>query len=164
MFLGRDTLRCLALATIDNPIKKEDMDLEDSTKFVRFETNCTFVGVVGMLDPPRVEVAPSMIRCRHSGIRVIVITGDNKATAEAICRRIGVFGEDESTEGKSFTGREFDDLSPQDRVTACRNARLFARVEPAHKSKIVEYLQADGEITAMVRIFAGKIYSHMCHL
>lgn len=73
-----------------------------------------------------------------------------QATAEAICRRIGVFGENESTEGKSFTGREFDDLSPEEQREACLNGRLFARVEPTHKSKIVEYLQAEGEISAMV--------------
>lgn len=73
-----------------------------------------------------------------------------QATAEAICRRIGVFSETESTEGKSFTGREFDDLSPDDQARAAREARLFARVEPAHKSKIVDYLQAAGEISAMV--------------
>lgn len=51
--------------------------------------------------------------------------------------------------GKSFTGREFDDLSPEQQSNACRHAKLFARVEPAHKSKIVEYLQSHGEITAM---------------
>lgn len=61
-----------------------------------------------------------------------------------------MFSETELTDGKSFTGREFDDLSPADQAKAVKNARLFARVEPAHKSKIVEYLQADGEITAMV--------------
>ncbi len=160
---GRDTLRCLALATIDNPPKKEEMDLEDSTKFVKYETNCTFVGCVGMLDPPRTEVFDSMMKCRHSGIRVIVITGDNKATAEAICRRIGVFGETESTEGMAYTGREFDDMSHEDRAVACRKTRLFARVEPAHKQKIVEYLQADGEISAMVsNIITDK--KHPCIL
>jgi len=146
---GRDTLRCLALATIDNPMRREEMDLENSTKFIKYETNCTFVGLVGMLDPPRKEVIDAIKECRLAGIRVIVITGDNKATAEAICRRIGVFSETESTDGKSFTGREFDDLSPEDQAKAVRNARLFARVEPTHKSKIVEYLQADGEISAM---------------
>nr|XP_022343186.1 calcium-transporting ATPase sarcoplasmic/endoplasmic reticulum type-like isoform X9 [Crassostrea virginica] len=146
---GRDTLRCLALATIDNPPRREDMDLEDSRKFIQYETNMTFVGVVGMLDPPRKEVMSSIKECRDAGIRVIVITGDNKATAEAICRRIGVFGENESTEGLSYTGREFDDLSSEEQRAACMRARLFARVEPTHKSKIVEHLQAEGEVSAM---------------
>lgn len=146
---GRDTLRCLALATGDNPVKPEDMDLGDSTKFYTYEVNLTFVGVVGMLDPPRKEVADSIVRCRAAGIRVIVITGDNKSTAEAICRRIGVFGEDEDTTGKSYSGREFDDLSPSEQKAACARSRLFSRVEPAHKSKIVEYLQSMNEISAM---------------
>ena len=56
-------------------------------------------------------------------------------------------------EGKAFTGREFDDLSEKEQADAVRNARLFARVEPAHKSKIVSYLQADGEISAMVSFY-----------
>jgi len=80
-----------------------------------------------------------------------VVAAWRQATAEAICRRIGVFSEAETTDGKAFTGREFDDLSTDDQAKAVRNSRLFARVEPAHKSKIVEYLQADGEISAMVR-------------
>ncbi|KER28161.1 hypothetical protein T265_04922 [Opisthorchis viverrini] len=146
---GRDTLRCLALATSDSPPAKGQMNLEDSSKFVNYEQNLTFVGVVGMLDPPRMEVLDSVIKCRKSGIRVIMITGDNKATAEAICRRIGIFGEDEPTSGKSFTGREFDSLPIEEQREACRRARLFARVEPAHKSKIVEFLQEDGEVSAM---------------
>lgn len=146
---GRDTLRCLALATIDNPPKPEDMDLGDSTKFYQYEVNMTFVGVVGMLDPPRKEVFDSIVRCRQAGIRVIVITGDNKATAEAICRRIGVFGEDEDTTGMSYSGREFDDLPISEQRAACARSRLFSRVEPSHKSKIVEYLQSMNEISAM---------------
>ncbi|XP_054287357.1 calcium-transporting ATPase sarcoplasmic/endoplasmic reticulum type isoform X2 [Macrosteles quadrilineatus] len=146
---GRDTLRCLALATCDNPMKPEEMDLGDSTKFYTYEVNLTFVGVVGMLDPPRKEVFDSIVRCRAAGIRVIVITGDNKATAEAICRRIGVFTEDEDTTGKSYSGREFDDLPLAEQKAAVARSRLFSRVEPAHKSKIVEFLQSMNEISAM---------------
>lgn len=79
-----------------------------------------------------------------------MITGDNKGTAVAICRRIGIFGEDEDVTTRAFTGREFDELSPAAQRDACQNARCFARVEPSHKSKIVEFLQSFDEITAMV--------------
>merc|ERR1719361_1546256 len=103
----------------------KDMDLEDSTKFVNFEQNLTFVGVVGMLDPPRLEVKPSIALCAEAGIRVIMITGDNKDTAEAICKRIGIFGEDESTEGMAYSGREFDELSTSEQRTAVANSRMF---------------------------------------
>uniref|UniRef100_A0A914I4E4 Calcium-transporting ATPase n=1 Tax=Globodera rostochiensis TaxID=31243 RepID=A0A914I4E4_GLORO len=146
---GRDTLRCLALGTIDEPPSPSAMNLEDYTRFGEYEQNITFVGVVGMLDPPRTEVQTSIRECHHAGIRVIMITGDNKNTAEAIGRRIGLFSENEETTGLSYTGREFDDLPPEQQSEACRRAKLFARVEPAHKSKIVEYLQSHGEITAM---------------
>uniref|UniRef100_A0A8C2I0A5 P-type Ca(2+) transporter n=1 Tax=Cyprinus carpio TaxID=7962 RepID=A0A8C2I0A5_CYPCA len=146
---GRDTLRCLALATRDNPLRKEEMNLEDSTKFVDYETDLTFVGCVGMLDPPRKEVVGSIELCRAAGIRVIMITGDNKGTAVAICRRIGIFSDDEDVTGRAFTGREFDDLPLPQQREAVRKACCYARVEPSHKSKIVEFLQGFDEITAM---------------
>ncbi|XP_018648452.1 putative atpase [Schistosoma mansoni] len=144
---GRETLRCLALATRDEP--PSHFDLKDPKNFKDYETELTLVGVVGMVDPPRCEVASSIQACKKAGIRVIVITGDNKATAEAICRRIGLFEDKEDTSGKSFTGREFDDLSLEKKKDAVRNGKLFARVEPAHKSLIVQFLQQDGEISAM---------------
>lgn len=146
---GRDTLRCLTLGTVDNPVSPAAMDLSDSTKFALYESDITFVGVVGMLDPPRVEVYDSIQQCNAAGIRVVVITGDNKNTAIAICRRIGIFDDNEGTEGLAYTGREFDDLSPSQQNEACLRARLFARVEPAHKSKIVDILQKNGDVTAM---------------
>uniref|UniRef100_A0AAX7URN5 Calcium-transporting ATPase n=1 Tax=Astatotilapia calliptera TaxID=8154 RepID=A0AAX7URN5_ASTCA len=146
---GRDTLRCLALATRDNPLNKHELMLDDSSRFIEYETDLTFVGCVGMLDPPRAEVAASVRLCRLAGIRVIMITGDNKGTAVAICRRIGIFGEDDDVSSMAFTGREFDDLSPAQQREAVVKARCFARVEPSHKSKIVEYLQSYDEITAM---------------
>ncbi|XP_041740356.2 sarcoplasmic/endoplasmic reticulum calcium ATPase 1 isoform X2 [Coregonus clupeaformis] len=147
---GRDTLRCLALATRDTPLRVEEMKLEDATKFIDYETDLTFVGCVGMLDPPRKEVTPAIQLCKAAGIRVIMITGDNKGTAVAICRRIGIFTEDEDVTGKAFTGREFDDLpSFEMQSDAVRNASCYARVEPSHKSKIVGFLQGQDEITAM---------------
>uniref|UniRef100_A0A7N4PX60 Calcium-transporting ATPase n=1 Tax=Sarcophilus harrisii TaxID=9305 RepID=A0A7N4PX60_SARHA len=146
---GIDTLRCLALATRDAPRKMEDMRLDDASSFVEYETELTFVGCVGMLDPPRREVASAVEMCRRAGIRVIMITGDNKGTAVAICRRVGIFSEAEDVAGRAYTGREFDDMAPEQQRAACLNARCFARVEPAHKSKIVEYLQSFREITAM---------------
>uniref|UniRef100_A0AAY3ZSY2 Calcium-transporting ATPase n=1 Tax=Denticeps clupeoides TaxID=299321 RepID=A0AAY3ZSY2_9TELE len=146
---GRDTLRCLALATRDTPLKVEEMNLEDSTRFIDYETDLTFVGCVGMLDPPRKEVTGSIQLCRAAGIRVVMITGDNKGTAVAICRRIGIFGEDEDVAGRAYTGREFDDLPHTEQSEAVRRACCYARVEPAHKSKIVEFLQGFDEITAM---------------
>ena len=79
-----------------------------------------------------------------------MITGDNKGTAVAICRRIGILTEEDDVQHMAFTGREFDELSPSAQRDAVTHARCFARVEPSHKSKIVEFLQGFDEITAMV--------------
>lgn len=146
---GKDTLRCLAFGTIDNPPSNYDMDLSDAKKFISYEQDITFVGVCGMLDPPRAEVKPAIKACNDAGIRVVMITGDNKDTAIAICKKIGIFEPDEETYGKAYTGREFDDLTPDEQFLACQRAKCFARVEPAHKSKIVEYLQQNKDVTAM---------------
>jgi len=146
---GKDTLRCLAFGTIDNPAAHYEMDLSDATKFVNYEQDITFVGVCGMLDPPRAEVKPAIKACVEAGIRVVMITGDNKDTAIAICRKIGIFEPEEETYGKAYTGREFDDLTPDEQFVAVQRAKCFARVEPAHKSKIVEYLQQNKDVTAM---------------
>uniref|UniRef100_A0A1A8I4A1 Calcium-transporting ATPase n=1 Tax=Nothobranchius kuhntae TaxID=321403 RepID=A0A1A8I4A1_NOTKU len=151
---GRDMLRCLAMATRDTPPDIHALNVENSAAFAGYESDLTFVGCVGMLDPPRKEVLSAVRMCRQAGIRVIMITGDNKGTALSICRRVGIITEqEEEQEGAGaiggLTGREFDELPPHLQRQACQTARCFARVEPAHKSRIVEYLQSLSDITAM---------------
>jgi len=148
---GTKTLRCLGLAVIDGAGKHDAMKAKatDTDKFREIETGMTFIGVTGMIDPPRQSVKPCIVNCNKAGVRVIVITGDNKDTAVAICRRIGVFGDDEDVEGLAFTGAEFGKMSVEDQKESVKSARLFARVEPIHKSTIVTHLQEQGHIVAM---------------
>ncbi|KAF9583894.1 hypothetical protein BGW38_008182 [Lunasporangiospora selenospora] len=143
-------LRCLGLAILENQSPNlEDWDLQDPDRFHIFEKGMTFLGMVAMLDPPRPEVAAAITKCKTAGIRVIVITGDNKNTAESICRKIGVFSENEDLKGKSYTGREFDDLSNKEKRLAVSKASLFSRTEPTHKSQLVDLLQSMGAVVAM---------------
>lgn len=147
---GRKGLRVLALASIDNIGNNKLLHNAKSTsEYSQLEQNMTLIGLVGMLDPPRPEVAASIQKCREAGIRVIVITGDNQNTAETICKQIGVFEHGEDLRGKSYTGRQFDSLSESEKLHAAKTASLFSRVEPTHKSKLVDLLQAAGEVVAM---------------
>lgn len=147
---GNKGLRVIALASLDNVQDNQLLKSAKSTAdYAKIEQNLTLLGLVGMLDPPRPEVPSSIAQCKEAGIRVIVITGDNRSTAESICRQIGVFGEYEDLKGKSYTGREFDDLSPAEQLEAAQKASLFSRVEPSHKSKLVDLLQSLGEVVAM---------------
>ncbi|KAB8230689.1 calcium-transporting ATPase [Aspergillus alliaceus] len=147
---GNRGLRVIALARVDdvgaNPLLRNAQTSED---YAQLERNMTLIGFTAMLDPPRVEVAESIKKCRAAGIRVIVITGDSRNTAEAVCRQIGVFAEDEDLTGKSFTGREFDGLSDNEKLEAVKTASLFSRTEPSHKSKLVDLLQSLGHVVAM---------------
>ncbi|KAF8136398.1 hypothetical protein EV363DRAFT_1428794 [Boletus edulis] len=143
-------LRTLAMAYVD--VKDTDAThyLSQNTQdYARFEQNLVFVSLVGMRDPPRPEARLAVANCRAAGIRVICITGDNKGTAEAICRHIGIFREDEDLTGKSYTGRELDALSHEDKVQAVLRASLFSRTEPGHKSQLVDLLQGLGLVVAM---------------
>lgn len=109
----------------------------------------TLIAVVAMLDPPRPEVAEAIDRCYSAGIRVVVITGDNQHTAESICRQIGVFGPNEDLTGKSYTGREFEEMSSEQQLHAAQTANLFSRTEPGHKLLLIDLLQSSGAIVAM---------------
>lgn len=147
---GNQGLRVIALASVD-PVGESPLlhEAKTSEQYAQLEQRMTLIGLVGMLDPPRVEVADSIHKCREAGIRVIVITGDNPNTAESICRQIGVFGESENLQGKSYTGRQFDDLSESEKLQAAKTASLFSRTEPGHKSKLVDILQSLGHVVAM---------------
>lgn len=150
---GAQGLRTLAFAFLaDVDSDAAHYKTESSVNYIGFEQQMTFVGFVGMLDPPRPEVAGAIAKCRSAGIRVICITGDNKNTAETICRQIGIFGAEEKLEGKSYTGREFDALSQKEKVQAVLRASLFSRTEPGHKLQIVDLLQNEGLVVAMVCI------------
>ncbi|KAH9171449.1 calcium-transporting ATPase [Lactarius sanguifluus] len=113
---GKDGLRTMALAFVDS-----------AEQYSRFEHDLTFVSLVGMLDPPRPEVRDAVASCKAAGIRVVCITGDNKGTAESVCRSVGIFDSHEDLTGKSYTGREFEDLSHAEKARSLRT-------EPKHKS------------------------------
>lgn len=146
---GQNTLRCLGLAVLDNAPQLDAQELSNPENFINIEQHLTFVGLVGMLDPPRQNVKQAILTCKSAGIRVIVITGDNKATAEAICRRIGVFSNVDDLTGLSYTGNDFDNMTEEQQNEAVRNASLFSRTEPSHKMRLVELLQRQGEVVAM---------------
>lgn len=148
---GSQGLRTLALAyTDETDIDPDHYHTENIGDYARFERDLTFVSLVGMLDPPRPEVRLAIANCKAAGIRVICITGDNKRTAETICRQIGIFGDDEDLTDKSYTGREFEMLSQEEKLQAVMRASLFSRTEPGHKSQLVDLLQSQGLVVAMV--------------
>jgi Ca2+ transporting ATPase len=147
-------LRTLAMAYVDiQDVNSAYHRCQDTKGYARFERDLTFVSLVGMLDPPRPEVKIAVANCKAAGIRVICVTGDNKNTAETICRQIGIFEEDEDLTGKSYTGREFDELNHEAKVVAVSIASVFSRAEPGHKSQLVNLLQSLGMVVAMVCSF-----------
>lgn len=141
-FAGKDTLRCLALALKRMPPGQQNISFSD-------EKDLTFIGLVGMLDPPREEVRNAILACMTAGIRVMVVTGDNKTTAESLCRKIGAFDYLDDFVGRSFTASEFEELPALEKSTALQQMTLFTRVEPSHKKMLVEALQQQNEVVAM---------------
>ncbi|MHB0976920.1 MAG: cation-translocating P-type ATPase [Candidatus Aquicultorales bacterium] len=108
------------------------------------EKEFDFLGIVALLDPPREEVAAALRTCRKAGIRVAMVTGDHASTATAIGKEIGLTDSDEA-----LTGQELEDISVDELAERLTTLSVFARVDPAHKVKIVEALKLRGEIVAM---------------
>ena len=111
----------------------------------KVENNLTFVGLVGMIDPVREEVKPAIDQCRSAGIRPIMITGDHKDTAVAIAMQLGII---ESAE-QAITGAELDAISEEDFETLVEKYSVYARVQPEHKTRIVNAWRKKGKVTAM---------------
>ena len=108
------------------------------------EQNLTFVGMFGMMDPPRPEAASAVATCKSAGIRVVMITGDHALTAKSIARPLGI-----GDGSRVITGRDLDQLSLGELEAQADATSLYARVSPEHKLKIVEALQRRGNIVAM---------------
>ena len=106
----------------------------------RTEKNLIFIGLQGMIDPPRDEVKDAITKCKKAGIKVVVITGDNEVTAKAVAHAIGI-------EGRSITGKDLDKL--KDLTKYVDDITIYARVNPEHKIKIVDALKKKGHIVAM---------------
>lgn len=108
----------------------------------RLEQELTFLGIQGMIDPPRTEVKPLIDECLKSGIRVIMITGDHGATAQAVAKEIGIVGE-------VLTGDDLDKMSDEEFTKAVEHVSIYARINPSTKMKIVDGLQKRKHIVAM---------------
>jgi Ca2+-transporting ATPase len=109
------------------------------------EQDLTFVGLVGMIDPARPEVAPAMEKARHAGIRTVMVTGDYPDTARAIADQIGLL----RPEGRVVSGAELNRMSDEELVRIANDVDVFARVSPEHKVRIVEAIKANGQVVAM---------------
>ncbi|MFR6321608.1 MAG: cation-translocating P-type ATPase [[Clostridium] leptum] len=109
------------------------------------EFDMTFVGVTGMIDPPRKEVADSVRTCRQAGIRTIMITGDHKVTALAIAKELDIYREGNTV----VSGEELDTMTDDELDDAVKTTTVFARVSPADKLRIIQSLKRTGEVAAM---------------
>jgi len=130
--LAGEALRVLAVA------QKEGASLETA------ERGLCFLGLVGMIDPPRPESKSAIATCERAGIKVVMITGDHPATARAVARELGIL-----KRGRVITGTDLDAMSDEEFARAAGQIEVFARVAPEHKIRIVQALQEQGRIVAM---------------
>ncbi len=137
--MAKEALRVLACGykQIDHIPNKEEMD--------NIENDLTFVGMVGMIDPPREEAKVAVEKCKTAGIKTVMITGDHKITATAIAKNLGIL-EDEK---EALTGSELEKISDEQLAKDIRKYSVYARVSPEHKVRIVDAWQKNGEIVAM---------------
>jgi Ca2+-transporting ATPase len=109
------------------------------------EQKLIFVGLFGMIDPPRQEVKQAIMECRRAGIKTVMITGDHQKTAEAIAAQLGILPKD----GVSLNGKQLQKLSDQEFSEIVERVSVYARVSPEHKLRIVKALQKKGHVVAM---------------
>ena len=132
-------LRVLAVA------KKELTEVPRSYEPEALENELCFVGLVGMIDPVRPEVKPAIDECRSAGIRPIMITGDHKDTAVAIALQLGII----DNADQAITGAELNEISDEEFESAVEKYSVYARVQPEHKTRIVNAWRKKGKVTAM---------------
>lgn len=133
--MSKQALRCIAGAYKDTNVKND----------TSCENDLIFVGVAGMIDPPRPEVKDAIEKCMTAGIRVVMITGDHKNTAYAVGNELNIC----SKECQVVTGEELDKLSDKELVEVLKEARIFARVSPKHKLRVVQAFKKMGQVVAM---------------
>ncbi|MFQ3679576.1 MAG: HAD-IC family P-type ATPase [Pseudanabaenaceae cyanobacterium] len=138
--LAEKGLRVLAFAQKTFPADQTTLERSD------MEAECVFLGLQGSIDPPRPEAIAAVRTCQQAGVQVKMITGDHVVTATAIAKRMGIR---KSRQGESYTGAELATMTAEQLQAAARNGSVFARVAPEQKLRLVEALQAQGEIVAM---------------
>lgn len=131
--------RTLAIAIKPLP---ENIDLAQESFL---EKDLTFIGLYGMIDPPRKEVKQAVAECRDAGIKTVMITGDHELTARAIAEQIGLLPDG----GRVLTGKDLNQITDKELERIIDDVYVFARVTPAHKLKIVNAFQSKGHIVAM---------------
>ena len=137
--MAKEALRVLACSykEIDHKPSKQEMK--------NIENNLTFIGMVGMIDPPREEAKKAVEKCKTAGIKTVMITGDHKITATAIAKKLGIL----ESEDEAITGLDLEQMSDEDLEKNVRKYSVYARVSPEHKVRIVRAWQKNGEIVAM---------------
>jgi Ca2+-transporting ATPase len=118
--------------------RKPGADLESA------DSDMTFLGLIGMIDPPRPEAADAVQTCREAGIKPVMITGDHPLTARAVASELGIL-----TNGRVISGQELDEMAPADLARDLDDIEVFARVSPANKLQVVTGLQEAGHLVAM---------------